>query len=126
MSRFDPTELDAGIRDSVQMLRKAGYKTITSCEGGRGHTFRHPTIGLKFMGDYFAFRDRLAQFLKSQGCRTFEISLITCYHPSYRKAKEVVYVEGTDLLSPEKRKRALAAIRRREARLLRTLQDLDH
>ena len=122
--RLAPAHLDDGIRDSVKMLRKAGYKTFTSCEGGRGHAFRHPTIGLKFVGDYIRFRDRLAQFLKSQGCHAFEISRITCYHPSYRKPKEWVYVEGIDLLSPEKRKRALAALRRRDRRLLRELENL--
>ncbi len=106
------------------MLRKAGYKTFSSCEGGRGHAFRYPTIGVKLVGDYFKFRDRLARFLRSQGRHSFEISLITCYHPSYRKPKEWVYVEGFDLLSPEKRKRALAALRRRDQRLLRELEKL--
>ena len=60
---FDPNMLDDGIREIVLLLRQAGYKTFTSCEGGRGHPFREPTVGLKLEGDYFQFRDRLVGFL---------------------------------------------------------------
>ena len=42
----NPSDLDPGIRDAVLLLQKAGFKTFTSCEGGRGHSFRHETIGL--------------------------------------------------------------------------------
>jgi hypothetical protein len=122
--RIDLANLDDGIRDSVRMLWKGGFKTFTSCEGGRGHPFRQPTIGVNLVGDYFAFRDRLALFLKSQGCQSFTINLTTCYHPSYRKAKDFVYVEGIDLLSAEKRKRLLASMRRRDQRLRRMLEQL--
>lgn len=123
-SKVDSAHLDDGIRASVQMLWKAGFKTFTSCEGGHGHPFRHPTIGVKLVGEYFSFRDRLAAFLKSQGCHTFEISLMTCYDTKHRRPRELVYVEGIDLLSPEKQKRALASMRRRDQRLGRMLQTL--
>lgn len=64
--RIDPSHLDDGIRDSVLMLWRAGYKTFTSCEGGHGHSFRHSTIGIKLIGDYFEFRDGLAEFLRKR------------------------------------------------------------
>lgn len=119
-----PSDFDEGIRDAVLMLWKAGFKTFTCCEGGRGHAFQHPTIGLRFTGDYFRFRDRLAKFLVSHGCEVFEISLMSCYHPSHRKPKNLVYLESLDLLSPERRKRRLAAIRRRDKGLQRSYEAL--
>ena len=102
-ARPNPLDFDNGIRESVLLLWKGRFKTFTCCEGGRGHAFRYPTIGVKLVGDYFRFRDRLAEFLQSKGRSTFEISLMTCYHPSYRKPREHVYVEGFDLLSAQKR-----------------------
>jgi hypothetical protein len=45
--QLDPNTLDDGIRETVFLLRNAGYKTFISCEGGRGHAFHEPTIGLK-------------------------------------------------------------------------------
>ena len=44
------TDLDDGICEIVLLLRKAGFKTFTSCEGGRGHPFREPTVGLSAYG----------------------------------------------------------------------------
>ncbi len=75
LTKPDPSDFDEGIRDSVLMLWKGGFKTFTCCEGGHGHPFRNPTIGVTFSGDYFRFRDRLAKFLRSKGCEVFEISL---------------------------------------------------
>jgi hypothetical protein len=121
-SRIDPTDFDDGIRDSVIMLWNGGFKTFTCCEGGRGHAFRFPTIGLNFTGDYFKFRDRLAAFLISKDCRAFEISLMTVYHPSHRKPRDRVYLEGLDLLSRDKYLKVSRAIKRRDTRLLRLLE----
>lgn len=120
----DPSDFDEGIRDSVLMLWKAGFKTFTCCEGGHGHPFRYPTIGVTMVGDYFKFRDRLAKFLRSKGCQLFEISLMSCYHPRRDKPKDLLYVEGLDLLSPAKKKRAVAAMKRKEARLGSLLKKL--
>lgn len=33
---IDPADLDDGIRDTVILLWKAGFRTFTSCEGGKG------------------------------------------------------------------------------------------
>jgi hypothetical protein len=115
----DPRDLDAGIRATVLLLRGAGFQTFTSCEGGHGHAFRHPTIGLELEGDYYVFRDRLAAFLRAHGCRVFEVSLMTCYDEEHPEGRDRVYLEGIDLLSPEERKKALAAIKRQERRLVR-------
>lgn len=59
-SRFDleqyapaaTTELDAGIRRAVLVLRKCGIETFESCEGGVGHAFPEPTV--RFHGGTWA------------------------------------------------------------------------
>lgn len=119
MSRNDT--LDDGIREIVLLLRKAGYKTFTSCEGGRGHPFREPTVGLKLEGDYFQFRVRLAQFLHSHGRWFFEITLVSSYHQKYPQGKHYVYLVGFDIASPEKRKKIDRSIKQRERRLAHRL-----
>jgi hypothetical protein len=111
---FRPDMLDDGIRETVLLLRQAGYKTFTSCEGGRGHPFREPTVGLRLAGDYFRFRDRLALFLQAHGHRSFEITLVS----SYPKGKHYVYLTGFDIASVEKRKKIGRTIKQRERRLL--------
>jgi hypothetical protein len=37
-------QLDRGIRNTVERLRKAGVETYESCEGGSGHAYPEPTI----------------------------------------------------------------------------------
>jgi hypothetical protein len=122
--RVSYNQLDDGIRDAVRTLHKAGFKTFTSCEGGRGHAFRHPTIGVELDGEFIALRDRLAEVLQLHGCQSFEISLMCCYHPSEASPTSIVYVEGIDLLSDVKRRRVLDSIRRKERRLQRELEAL--
>lgn len=114
--------LDDGIREIVLLLRKARYKTFTSCEGGKGHPFPEPTVGLKFDGDYFQFRDRLVQFLHSHGRRFFEITLVSSYNRKYPRGKHYVYLVGFDIASPEKRKKIDRLIKRRERRLVHRLE----
>jgi hypothetical protein len=113
-------DLDPGIRDAVLLLQKAGFKTFTSCEGGKGHSFRHETIGLELDCDYRSFHKRLVMFLRSQGMENFTISLVT----DYPKGKTVVYLEGLDLLSSNKRRRVIEAVRRKERKLRRELRDM--
>jgi hypothetical protein len=115
--KLDPRTLDPGIRDAVLMLRHAGFTTFTSCEGGRGHSFRHETIGLELEGSYAAFHRRLVAFLRAHGMRCFTVNLVTDYHPVHPQGKRWVYLEGLDLLSAEKRGRVVAAAKRRETRL---------
>jgi hypothetical protein len=116
-SKLDTTDLDPGIRDAVLLLREAGFKTFTSCEGGRGHSFRHETIGLELDGDYRSFQKKLVQFLRSQGMANFTVSLVT----DYPAGKSCVYVEGLDLLSADKKKKVIEGVRRKERRLRRKL-----
>lgn len=47
-----PSELDAGIRRAVLVLRSAGIETFESCEGGQGHAYHEPTI--RFHGSTWA------------------------------------------------------------------------
>ncbi len=125
MSKLDPHTLDDGIREIVLLLRKAGYKTFTSCEGGRGHSFREPTIGLTVQGDYFRFRDRLVKFLHSQGRSCFEVVLFSCYHPDTPQGKHHAYLQGFDIVSPEKRKKLIRSSRQKERRtIVRLLKEL--
>jgi hypothetical protein len=112
-SKLDPGDLDLGIRDAVLLLWKAGVKTFTSCEGGWGHSFRHETIGMELDGDYPAYQKKTVRFLRSQGMENFTISLVT----DYPKGKSFVYLEGLDLLSSDKRRRVIQAVRRKERRL---------
>ncbi len=113
-------DLDPGIRDAVLLLWKAGFKTFTSCEGGKGHSFRHGTIGLELDVDYRSFQKKLVKFLRSQGMENFTISLVT----DYSKGKSCVYLEGLDLLSAEKRRRVMETVRRKERKLRRQMREL--
>ena len=81
-------DLDPGIRDAVILLWKGGFKTFTSCEGGKGHSFRHGTIGLELDSDYRSFQKKLVKFLRSQGMEQFTVSLVT----DYPAEKSVVYL----------------------------------
>jgi hypothetical protein len=110
-------DLDPGIRDAVLLLWKAGFKTFTSCEGGKGHSFRHETIGLELEGNYGVFRKRLVAFLRSQGIENFTVSLVT----DYPADKSYVYLEGLDLLSEEKRRKVIKSVKRMEQTLRRTI-----
>jgi len=47
-----PSDLDAGIRRAVLVLRSAGIETFESCEGGDGHAFTEPTV--RFNGGTWA------------------------------------------------------------------------
>jgi hypothetical protein len=122
MPKLNPHTLDEGIREIVLVLRNAGYKTFTSCEGGRGHPFPVPTVGLRFEGDYFRFRDRLVEFLQSEGKWFFEIMLISSYHPKHPEGKHWVYLQGYDIASAEVRKKMNRTIKQKERRLIRQLE----
>lgn len=119
-----PHNLDHGIRDAVVLLNQGGFRTFTSCEGGRGHTFQHETIGLELEGSYAAFQKRLVGFLRSHGMENLMVSLVTDYHPDCAKGKRCVYLSGLDLLSDEKRRKVMASIKRKERRLRRQLEEM--
>jgi len=56
---IDPNDLDQGIRDAVVLIQQGGFRTFTSCEGGRGHSFQHETIGIELEGSYSTFQKKL-------------------------------------------------------------------
>lgn len=117
--KIDLNDLDPGIRDAVLLLWKGGYKTFTSCEGGRGHSFRHETIGLELDGDYRSFEKRLVRFLQANSIEQVTISLVT----DYPDGKQCVYLSGLDLLSAKKRKSVIETSKRRDRRLLRQMRE---
>jgi hypothetical protein len=121
---INPNDLDDGIRDSVVLLQQGGFRTFTSCEGGRGHSFQHATIGLQLEGEYPTFQRKLVEFLRSQGMQNFTISLVTDFHPDYPEGKNSVYVEGLDLLSEDKRKQVIESSKQRDRKLRRDLREL--
>ena len=121
---FDPKDLDDGIREIVLLLRKAGFNTFTSCEGGRGHPFREPTVGLKFKSNYYCFRNRLVEFLHSQNRRFFEVTLVSSYHNNHPKGKHYVYLQGFDIASLTKRKKMDKSMKQRERKLIKLIQQL--
>ncbi|MFC1597633.1 hypothetical protein ACFL5Q_06830 [Planctomycetota bacterium] len=92
MSGYDinPSDLDDGIRDTVVLLQQGGFRTFTSCEGGRGHALQHGTIGIELEGAYSTFQKRLVRFLRSQGMAHFTISLVTDYYPDHLERKNCV------------------------------------
>ena len=91
--------LDDGIRKTILLLRNAGFKTFTSCQGGRGHAFQHETIGLTLEGRYADFEKRLVRFLHAQGMRNFSLSLTTDFTSDCPEGKRFVYLSGLDVLS---------------------------
>jgi len=118
-----PKSLDDGIRDTVMLLRDAGFKTFTSCQGGRGHAFQYETIGLVLEGRYPDFEKRLARFLHAQGMQNFSISLTTDFHPDCPKGKRCVYLSGLDILSLDGKRRAIEIAKRKGRQALRQLRE---
>lgn len=43
---FDIEKLDEKIRGIVSIMRWHGFVTFTSCQGGEGHSFKLPTVGI--------------------------------------------------------------------------------
>jgi len=115
-----PSDLDPGICDAVVLLNRGGFRTFTSCEGGRGHAFQHETIGLELEGSYSRFQKRLVRFLRSHGMENFTISLVT----DYPEGNKCVYLSGLDILSEKKRKQVIRSIKRKERRLRRQLEEM--
>jgi hypothetical protein len=71
--------LDPGIKDLVFYLREGGFDTITSCQGGRGHSFSMPTIRINPHGDMGEVEKRLAEWLTRGGYSGYYIKQINSY-----------------------------------------------
>ena len=121
---FDPDGLDDGIRDTVLLLRKAGFKTFTSCQGGRGHSFREEVIGLALEGRYCDFERRLVRFLRAQGMKEFSLSLMTDYTSGCPEGKRYVYLSGLDILSMDEQRRVIEACKRKARAAVREMRQM--
>ncbi len=74
---FDLEMIDEGIRERVVLLRNAGYQTFTSCQGGEGHCFKEPTIGIMLpkLKEFMSWRSELMEFLFANKLNPFTIEL---------------------------------------------------
>ena len=89
-------ELDPEIKPFVEFLNTNGFKTFTSCQGGEGHAFQKPTVGILFEGDYFEFKKKLIEFLLPH-VRGFTLNLKNCYGTKHNVHWEFLYIEFPDL-----------------------------
>jgi hypothetical protein len=65
--------LDEQIKPIVELLRKYGFNTYESCQGGEGHAFPQPTI--RFEGDEFDLI-RAYELCEHFGYRPSEVSRV--------------------------------------------------
>lgn len=91
-----PEEIDEGIRDLVVDMNKEGFLTFTSCQGGEGHAFLSPFIGLFPRKDKTMDEERRAiiVFLSKRGDTGYEVK--QCYQvrtPDGRIAAEAIELE---------------------------------
>lgn len=121
---LDPRVLDDGIRDTVLLLRDAGFKTFTSCQGGRGHSFQHETVGLELEGRYADFERRLVRFIRGQGMQDFTVSLTTDYTSDCPEGKRYVYLSGLDILSINEQRRVIESCKRKARQAVRQLREI--
>lgn len=93
--KFDINNIDDGIRDAVLYFKQAGFNTFTSCEGGEGHCFKLPTVGIWITkGSVLA---KLYVHLKHCGFHNVSVRM------RFRKNKlDFVYLEGEELLLKER------------------------
>lgn len=69
-------ELEPGIAREVDVLRAAGCRTFSSCEGGEGHPFPEPTVRMWPRPRFFYSEDELldvAQILGRAGYKDFYV-----------------------------------------------------
>jgi len=77
--------LDEGIKDAVIFLRKHGFETFASCQGGEGHCYPEPTV--RFFGSEFDLI-RAYELCHIQGMNVFNAKRV------YRKVP--IYSDVTD------------------------------
>lgn len=73
--------LDPIIGPLVYLLREQGFNTYSSCDGGDGHAYLHPTV-LIIPQDWQNMQpeiDRLAEVLVTNGYRTFFLKQSVAY-----------------------------------------------
>jgi hypothetical protein len=85
--------MDKEIIPYVQYLWDGGYETFTSCQGGKGHSFPKPIVGVSFgiaPAEFGPFRDKLTEYLKKKYPR-FSINYKAAYGPT--AWWQAVYIE---------------------------------
>lgn len=74
-------KLDPGITDLVHLLRREGFDTFTSCQGGPGHAFEHPTVRIQPTDPHKMQPeiDRLAGVLSVNGYGGYYLKAVYAY-----------------------------------------------
>jgi hypothetical protein len=67
--------LDRGIRFAVRVLHARGFETCQSCQGGKGHAYKEPTVDLVAGGDDATGFGALAA-LRDHGLPVSELSIV--------------------------------------------------
>jgi len=77
-------ELDPGIAPVVELLRRKGFNTFASCEGGEGHAFTHPTVRIEPLSIYYMSGNaiELALVLSVAGYQGYSIKQINSFQVS--------------------------------------------
>lgn len=73
--------LDPGIADVVHWLRRNGINTFASCQGGKGHSYKFPTVRIQ-PGDPEAMQldaMNVARVLAAAGYRGYYIKQVHTY-----------------------------------------------
>ena len=114
MEDFDIDLVDSEIKPIVELLNSNGYETFTSCQGGEGHSFNKPTVGVLFKGDYFEFKKKFVEFLKPNFSH-FSLNLRTYYgtskeHSEKRPCWTALYLELRSLNHFKPNKKSVDAI----------------
>lgn len=80
---FDSLKLDKRVKGIVIRLREAGFETIMSCQGGPGHAYKKPRVGILTTAV-----DKVKEFLKKNRLKNIEVI----------KKEKQVFIVGDNLL----------------------------
>ena len=83
--------LDEGIKEAVIFLRKHGFETFASCQGGEGHCYPEPTI--RFFGSEFDLI-RAYELCHIQGMNVFNAKRVYRKVPIY---SDVFGIDGNEI-----------------------------
>jgi len=83
--------LDEGIKDAVIFLRRHGFETFASCQGGKGHCYSEPTV--RFFGSEFDLI-RAYELCYIQGMNVCQAKRVYWKVPVY---SDVTGVDGNEI-----------------------------
>ena len=95
MGECNADALDPEIRSLVMGLRKAGFNTSMSCQGGAGHLFELPVIGIELptFDDAVHQREKLVAWFGRRGWNGYDISVHHWYNGDGRLTNCYIRVE---------------------------------